>query len=242
MKQVIYLTLILLLNLNTLLSATIPLVFAEEKIDHSEHSEVLEDINKELTEENKTTDEEKTRKSTISTSDEEEYLNESAIAIEDTVVTQTNEEQEPTEISLLNSGIGNLITFRAQSSNFNATTLVLNGNRLRASSPGRFIINFTGAAVLEYSMDIYRLNSSAETISTENNIFSFTAMGNEQNFNANIRFNNTSPNITSGDILEVYHREPQRIFIGSGLDQTLPLSNNRAYLELTDAGYRLLQF
>ena len=242
MKQVIYLTLILLLNLNTLLSATIPLVFAEEKIDHSEHSEVLEDINKELTEENKTTDEEKTRKSTISTSDEEEYLNESAIAIEDTVVTQTNEEQEPTEISLPNSGIGNLITFRAQSSNFNATTLVLNGNRLRASSPGQFIINVTGADVVEYSMDIYRLNSSAETISTENNIFSFPAMGNEQNFNANIRFNNTSPNITSGDILEVYHREPQRIFIGSGLDQTLPLSNNRAYLELTNAGYRLLQF
>ncbi|MFP8918494.1 WxL domain-containing protein [Enterococcus innesii] len=243
MKQVLSLTLILLLNLNTLLSAAMPLVFAEEKIDQSEYSEVLKDGNKEFTEENNNIEDESTKESTTSTSDEkEECLTESTAVNEYPAGIQSNEEQEMADISLPKSGIRDLITFWTRPTGVPGTNLRLTGNRLRASSSTGVFINTFESDVIEYSMDIYRINSNAEVISTENNIFSFSAMGNERNTAANTRFNDTSPDITHGDILEVYHREPQSIFLGQTLDHPLSVNNNRAYLELTDGGYRLLQF
>ncbi|HHD1574548.1 TPA: hypothetical protein ACN1M8_002233 [Enterococcus faecium] len=138
----------------------------------------------------------------------------------------------------IDTNIGNIIVFRSPQGGYMATMLTISSSKLRASSPGIFDMAYDGK--LLYSMDIYRIKNTKEKLSNENNIFSFEALGNRRNTTINDQFNANTPIIENGDILEVYHINEQRMIQGAG-NTILPMRNNRAYLELSNNSYHLLQ-
>ncbi|EPI00486.1 hypothetical protein D920_00849 [Enterococcus faecalis 13-SD-W-01] len=91
---------------------------------------------------------------------------------------------------------------------------------------------------LYYSLAVLRNTESKQALSELNTVTSYEAAGN-RNVNDHVRDIGTI-SITHGDILKVYHEEPNfrlRIF-NNEVEGALSHRNNIAYLELTPTGYR----
>ena len=91
---------------------------------------------------------------------------------------------------------------------------------------------------LYYSLAVLRNTESKQALNELNTVTSYEAAGN-RNVNDHVRDIGTI-SITHGDILKVYHEEPNyrlRIF-NNEVEGALSHRNNIAYLELTPTGYR----